>query len=78
MRTMKEFNSHIFEKVGISSTLWQETNHTPPRIEHTASDTLTLVAVPVSPLLHESCAEMHNVHAGIYDNLCDGNTPFPG
>lgn len=78
MRTMKDFNYTSFNlSVRLPLTLCQKTNHTPPRIEHTTSDTLVLVVVPVSPLLHASCAKMRNVNKGIYNNLCDGNIPIP-
>lgn len=69
---------HIFNlSECLPLTLCQKTNHTPPRIEHTASDTLVLVVVPVSPLLHVSCAKLRNVNKGVYNNLCDGNIALP-
>lgn len=69
---------HIFNlSECLPLTLCQKTNHTPPRIEHTASDTLVLVVVPASPLLNASCAKLRNVNKGIDNNLCDGNILLP-
>lgn len=78
MRTVKDFNDHIFQIGGMSSTYsvtedqpYSTKNRTP------ASDTLVLVVVPVSPLLQASYAKLCNVDEGIYDNLCYGNVPLP-
>lgn len=63
MRTMTDFNDLSFNLPRcLLLTLCQKTNHTPPGIEHTASDTLVPVMVPVSPLLHASCAKLRNVN----------------